>query len=966
MSEQDCAWIWQGAPKVADRTYCPLLGAHQTMSGMRNRKHLLIALPALVLVLAVGAAALPGAQWPLQPGLVEPGSAVLMAVPIKVQGSRGSGHEEVRIDPFNAAVFLLAIASDGIGDKVFAVGRAVWVTLPAAPGGRTYSLSRQLPQGLASNGTTRARSGIPQAVMVRRPHSYRMIDDHRVGSDVEIRVEVQNSPSFPDTVSIEDMIFVKGESMSSPVLPEAVGGDPPLTYSFTAQLPEGLSFDATARVVSGTAAGILTSRPYAYLATDSQGDRSDPLVFNIDIQVDATPSFAGANFQDLEFDQYETITPVPLPRATGGNGELTYSLAGQPRGLMLDADGAALIGKPEEATLGAVVTLTATDIDGDKVSAEFGITVNGPPPGPLTLASKAIGDQVYVLQQAVPTLQLPKATGGSEEITYSLSPFLPVGLEFDAAARTITGTPVQLLDETAYQYTATAGSETDIAGFKITVVSHPASVPSFRQQTIDNQVFTVGEDIGTLELPRASYGYGRLTYSLKPDLPEGLALILGQRQITGTPVAESAATEYTYTVTDASGTMTSLIFTIEIEANTAPSLAEASVDTLSLIEGQQVGPIILPAAAGGNAPLVYSITPALPEGIVFDSSAHAIAGVPTESAGASSYIYAVTDQDGDTDSLEFALEIAAWTRVYMLNSVTGQVVDLYLDGTRILDDLVVGSQGDIVLGAGERVIDIVASDAEGNQQPLLRVPVSLKPHRYHYLLVYHDGTQLRLMAKDVAESPTPAGFVEVYVAHGSAALGRVAVRVTDPSDHSRVVFRLTTGIEVGQLADFVSLGAAVHNIEVVSAADDSQVEVYRLNLRRQRNQVVALVLSSKAGLIAVNQQGQVIQPLIITASEGEEELPDKPLVLDGNFPNPFNPVTRIQFHLGEPARVILMVMDLLGRKVVEIPEQDFKAGSNQSIEISMDHLASGLYLYRVQATMESGVHYKTGRMTLSK
>ena len=895
-----------------------------------------------------------------------PDSADLMAALLTHQGSRSSGLDELRVHTRAATVNPLILASDRISDIVFAVGRAVRVILPAATGGTMYRLFGQLPQGVTLNGSTRGLSGMPQAATARRSYTYRAIEDLQGEPDLEFRTEVDDVPSFPDSVSIKDMIFVEGEFLSSPVLPEAVGGNPPLTYSLTERVPAGLSFNGSTRVISGTPTGITTSRPYAYIATDAQGDRSNPLVFNIDIQADATPTFAGAYFQDLEFDQYEAISPVPLPRATGGNGQLTYTLAGQPLGLKLDSAGAALIGVPEEATSGAVATLTATDIDGDQVSAEFGIAVVSPPPGPLTLESKDVGNQVYVLHQAIPKLQLPRATGGTEEITYALTPFLPIGLVFDASARTVTGAPAQLQAETAYKYIANAGSEADAADFKITVVSEPLSRPSFRTETIDDQVFTVGAAIGKLVLPRASYGYGRLAYSLKPDLPEGLVYNSGLRQITGTPVAELAATDYSYTVTDGSGTMARLAFTIEVVANTAPSLAQVSVDTLSLIEGQKAGPIILPAAVGGNAPLIYTITPALPEGLSFDSSAHAIAGIPTDTTVVASYTYTVTDSDGDTDSLEFVLEIAAWTRVYALNSVTGQVVDLYLDGTRILDDLVVGSRGDVVLGAGERIVDIVASDAEGNQQPLLRGPVSLVPHHYHYLLVHHDGTQLRLTAKEVEEFPAPAGHVEVFVAHGSAESGRVAVRVTDVRDHSRVLYQLTSGIELGGFSDFVALGALAHNIELVSATDGSQIEVYRLNLARQRNQVVALVLSSKSGLIAVDQRGQVIRPSVITASEGHEELPDKPLELDGNYPNPFNPVTRIQFHLGEPARVTLMVMDLLGRKVLEIPEQDFKAGAKQGIDISMGHLASGLYLYRVQATMESGVHYKTGRMTLSK
>ena len=52
-------------------------------------------------------------------------------------------------------------------------------------------------------------------------------------------------------------------------------------------------------------------------------------------------------------------------------------------------------------------------------------------------------------------LSLPAASEGNPPLTYGLSPELPAGLAFDAAARTVTGTPTAVQSATTYVYTVT-------------------------------------------------------------------------------------------------------------------------------------------------------------------------------------------------------------------------------------------------------------------------------------------------------------------------------------------------------------------------------------------------------------------------------------------------------------------------------------------------------------------------------
>ncbi len=67
-----------------------------------------------------------------------------------------------------------------------------------------------------------------------------------------------------------------------------------------------------------------------------------------------------------------------------------------------------------------------------------------------------------------------------------------------------------------------------------------------------------------------------------------------------------------------------------------------------------------------------------------------------------------------------------------------------------------------------------------------------------------------------------------------------------------------------------------------------------------------------------------------------------------NFPNPFNPVTRINFTIPSREKVELVVYDILGRKVVDILKEILPPGTHQ-IEFNGEGMASGLYFYIIRA-----------------
>jgi photosystem II stability/assembly factor-like uncharacterized protein len=92
----------------------------------------------------------------------------------------------------------------------------------------------------------------------------------------------------------------------------------------------------------------------------------------------------------------------------------------------------------------------------------------------------------------------------------------------------------------------------------------------------------------------------------------------------------------------------------------------------------------------------------------------------------------------------------------------------------------------------------------------------------------------------------------------------------------------------------------------------------------------------------------------------EEKINEVPIdfLLSQNFPNPFNPGTKIKYSIPQTSQVQIKVFDVLGNEIETLVNEEKPAGTYE-VEFSVGQdsrpdIASGVYFYQLKATPSSG------------
>ena len=78
-------------------------------------------------------------------------------------------------------------------------------------------------------------------------------------------------------------------------------------------------------------------------------------------------------------------------------------------------------------------------------------------------------------------------------------------------------------------------------------------------------------------------------------------------------------------------------------------------------QNRQIASLSMPATSGGVGALAYTLAPALPPGLTFDSNAQTLSGTPTAAQAATTYTYTAMDEDGASAEQIFSITVTPET-----------------------------------------------------------------------------------------------------------------------------------------------------------------------------------------------------------------------------------------------------------------------------------------------------------------
>ena len=390
-------------------------------------------------------------------------------------------------------------------------------------------------------------------------------------------------------------------------------------YTISAALPTGLTFNTTTGVISGTPT--VAAGPTVYTVT------AHNTTSNVTTTITITCKVAAPVITYTTPDTYIVGSTVSLTPTNSGSPITSAStLPTLPAGLTISNAGV-ISGTPTTVTAAANYVVTATNAGG---SGTFTVNITINPKAPVITYNTP---NVYTTGVPI-TLLSPNTSGGGAVASYAISPALPAGLSIDPVTGIISGTPTGTATIATYTVTATNVTGSGTFGISITV-NPPKPVITYSTP----QTYVVGTPITTLSV--ANSGGPITSFSVLPALPAGLSLNTSTGDITGTPTAQSTATNYVVTATNAGGNGT---FTISITVNPIPPLITYTNNDVYVV-GTAITPNLTPNASGGGPVASYS-APTLPAGLSINASTGVISGTPTAVSPPTGYTVTATNQGG--------------------------------------------------------------------------------------------------------------------------------------------------------------------------------------------------------------------------------------------------------------------------------------------------------------------------------
>ncbi|HBC47916.1 MAG TPA: hypothetical protein DEO84_01985 [candidate division Zixibacteria bacterium] len=234
-------------------------------------------------------------------------------------------------------------------------------------------------------------------------------------------------------------------------------------------------------------------------------------------------------------------------------------------------------------------------------------------------------------------------------------------------------------------------------------------------------------------------------------------------------------------------------------------------------------------------------------------------------------------------------------------------------------------------------------------QPLYQTRADLKSAFSLGITGSHIGDSLHVQVQVSKNAPI---IYQNMVLHLALTESNISYSWQD-QDHCSFVERIMAPDEIGAPLDFTSGDLQIFNFDfaVDTSWDMANCELAAWVQNRPDKECLQGAKVSVTGLQGVDDDAVA--------------LPTETKLL-GNYPNPFNPSTTIEFALSKPSDVKLDVFNLLGQKVTTLINSRMEAGNHSVIwngrDANGNSVASGAYFYK----LNTNDYASTRKMVLAK
>ena len=319
------------------------------------------------------------------------------------------------------------------------------------------------------------------------------------------------------------------------------------------------------------------------------------------------------------------------------------------------------------------------------------------------------------------------------------------------------------------------------------------------------------------------------TYSISPALPTGLNFNTANGLISGTPSTVSASTTYTVTGTTAVGCVGTTSFTLEVFNAVIPSALSYAPASQTVRQGTAITSMS-PTVSGGTVAL-YSISPALPQGLNFNTTTGVISGTLTaQQTGTVIYTITATNTGGSTTATVTLIYNTAPTNITLSsaavaeNAASGTTV-----GTLSATDADAGDTFTYALVSGTGSTDNASFTITGGTLKTAAVFDFETKNSYSVRVRVTDGGGLTfekaftITVTDVNEAPTNISVSVTAVLENAASGTTVGtLSATDADAGDTFTYALVSGTGSTDNASFTITGgtlktAAVFDFETKSS-----------------------------------------------------------------------------------------------------------------------------------------------------